>query len=71
MEESKYEELINELHCDLFHVMSEDVDDETGTTIEELILIRFLNRHPEILSVKNLSWFVSEFKGKCYSKDIK
>ena len=72
MEETKeFEELIIELHCDLFHVMSEYVDDETGATVEEIILINFLNRHPKILAEKNLSWFVNNFIGKCYTENVK
>jgi len=63
-------ELINELHCDLFNVMSDDLDDETGAALEEVILIKFLGRHPEILAEKNLSWFVNEFMGKNYLEDV-
>jgi len=71
MNEEEYDELIKEFHCDLFHVMSDDLDDDTGAALEEIILIKFLNRHPEILAEKNLSWFVNTFMGQCYKKDIK
>ena len=71
MSEEEFRELMVELQCDLFHVMSDDLDDDTRAPLESIILIKFLNRHPKILAEKSLRWFVDEFMGKCYLEDIK
>ena len=55
----------------LFHVMSDDIDDETGAKCEELILIQMLNSYPEVLKHKPLSYWVEHNIGRCYSADVK
>jgi len=69
MNEEVFEEHIIELHQDFF-VMSE-YKDERGAKVEEVILIKFLAKYPEMLAMKPLKWFVDEFIGKCYSEDVK
>ena len=45
----------------LYHVMDSDVDEETGASLEELILVRMIASTPKCLSYKPLKWFIEEF----------
>jgi len=55
----------------MFHVMSDDIDSETGAKLEEVILLQHLAAEPSILKYKSLKQFVEENTGKCYSADVK
>jgi hypothetical protein len=55
----------------LFHVMSGDKDDETGASLEEIILIQHLAARPEVLKHKPLKEWVDEIVGKCHLEAIK
>lgn len=54
--------LHQELMCSLFHVMPDDIDDETGAKLEEVILIKFLAQHPGVLKHKPLYWWIENLK---------
>lgn len=45
----------------LFHVDKDDIDDETGGKLEEVILIRMISYHPDCLKHKPLSWFIETY----------
>lgn len=60
-----------DLPCALFHVMSDDIDNETGAKLEERILVEMIAANPGVLKFHPLSWWVENHTGKCYSKDIK
>jgi hypothetical protein len=65
------EELVNDwLHCGLFHVMSDDKD-ENGVSIEELQVANFVASNPWVLTFKSLREWVDAYCGKCYAADIK
>lgn len=55
----------------MFHVLSDDIDSETGAKLEEVILLQHLAADPSILKYKSLKQFVEENTGKCYSADVK
>lgn len=54
----------------LFHVMSDDKD-ENGASLEEVILIQHLAAKPEMLQYKPLKQWVDEVVGKCWKEDVK
>ena len=54
----------------LFHVMSDDIDDETGAKLEEVILVQALAANPGALKHHPLSYWVKNNMGKCYSDDV-
>lgn len=45
----------------LFHVKTTDIDKETGARLDEIMLLEILYKHPNLLSVKPFSWFISHF----------
>jgi len=53
-----------------FHVMSDDLDTETGAKLEEVILVQLLANHPKMLKYKPLKQWVEENVGKCFLSDI-
>jgi len=59
------------LHQSLFHVLSDDIDDETGAKCEEVILVQHLAANPEILKHKPLKQWVDEIVGKCCLEKVK
>jgi len=48
----------------LFHVMPTDIDDETGVTLEEAILVKLIAGNLECLKHKSLKWFVNTYLTK-------
>ena len=60
--QEQFDEFIGEtIPQQLFHVMSTDIDDETGVRCDEIILLSLLHQNPEVLRYKNLAWFVEYF----------
>lgn len=55
----------------MFHVLSDDLDDETGAKLEEVILVQMLASTPKMLKHKPLKQWVEENVGTCYSADVK
>ena len=63
--EEQFEEFVGEiLPQQLFHVMSTDIDDETGAKCEDIILLQMLGSCPEALRYKSLRWFIDYFNLK-------
>lgn len=63
----QFEEFVDEIIPQhLFHVTPNDIDDETGVRLDELILIGLLNQNPEALRHRNLAWFVEHFITNAY-----
>lgn len=61
MELERFNELVyEELASDFFHISNSDLD-ENNIHLTDSILLNFLNRHPEVLKVKSLTWFVDTF----------
>jgi len=54
-----------------FHVMSDDIDSETGAKVEEQLLVEMLAACPGALKYRPFSEWVKEYTGNCYSADIK
>jgi translation elongation factor EF-4 len=71
MTEEEFEEFNESLSQSLFHVLSDDIDDETGASLEEVILVQHLASNPKALARKPLKQWVEEFVGKCYLEDLK
>ena len=71
-EEEKLEldEFESILSQQLFHVLSDDVDDESEAKLEEVILVQLLAGHPKVLKYKPLKQWVEENVGTCYSADV-
>ena len=62
MTTEQFEELTGEIiPQQLFHVMSTDIDDETGASLEEVILVGIIAAHPECLKHKPLKWFINTY----------
>ena len=59
-----------DLPCALFHVMSDDIDSETGGKLEEVLLIKMLSENLGALKHKPLSYWVENNIGKCYTADV-
>lgn len=60
--QTEFQEFIGEtIPQQLFHVMPEDIDDETGVRCDEIILFRLLSQNPQALKHRPLSWFVEQF----------
>ena len=71
MTDEEFDEFNESLAQSMFHVLSDDIDDETGASLEEVILIRHLASNPKALTRKPLKQWVEEFVGKCYLEDLK
>lgn len=69
-EKIEYDEFYELLAQQMFHVMSDDLDDETGAKLEEVILVQLLANHPRMLKYKPLKQWVEENVGTCYSADV-
>lgn len=62
MTQDQFNEFITEtIPCELFHIYPTDLDNKTGTRLDELILLKCLNDNPSVLRYKNLKWFVDYF----------
>jgi len=62
MTKEQFNQIVDEdIPCSLFHVSSTDIDSETGAALDEIILLGYLHRNPELLQFRNLSWFVKFF----------
>lgn len=62
MTETQFEEFVDEIiPQQLFHVSPDDIDDETGCKLEEVILIRLIAQHIHCLKYKPLQWFINKF----------
>lgn len=71
MTKEEFEEFENvDLPCALFHVMSDDVNSETGAKCEEQILIEMLAANPGALKYKSLKRWVDEIVGTNFLKDV-
>jgi len=67
LDKFEYENLAQQL----FHVMSDDIDDETGKPLEEVILMRMLDANPEVLKHRPMSYWTKKYIGQCYLTDVK
>jgi len=62
MTQEQFEEFVGEIiPQQLFHVSPDDIDDETGCKLEEVILIRLITQHIQCLKYKPLNWYVKTF----------
>jgi len=68
MTEEEIDQFETDLECALFHVMSDDKHDDSGASLEEVILIRLLAINPKVLAHKPLKYWVDRVVGKCYKK---
>jgi len=50
-----------ELASSFFHVMPKDRHDNGGGWVEEVYLVEFLARYPQMLGIKPLSWFIRRY----------
>ena len=72
MTKEQFEQFEQEdLPCALFHVMSDDINSETGAKCEEQILVEMLAANPWALAHKPLKYWVDSTVGKCYKDDVK
>jgi len=71
MTDEEFDEFNESLAQSLFHVLSDDIDDETGASSEEVILVQHLASNPKVLAKKPLKQWVDECVGKCYLEDLK
>jgi translation elongation factor EF-4 len=71
MTDEEFEEFNQSLAESLFHVLSDDIDDETGASLEEVILLQHLASNPKALGRKSIKQWVDECVGKCYLEDLK
>jgi len=62
MTTEEYNEFIYEtIPCALFHVDHDDIDDDTGGSLGEVILVRLIAAHPGCLAFNDLDWYVDKF----------
>jgi hypothetical protein len=60
--QEQFDEYVNEvIPQSLFHVMSTDIDDESGAPLDQVILVQSIAAHPEVLKFKSLQWFMTHF----------
>ena len=60
--QEQFREFVDEtIPSALFHVETKDIDDETGASAEDMILLRLLSKYPEALKFKPLRWFIGYF----------
>lgn len=58
----QFDEFVNEvIPQQLFHVTSEDIDPETGASLEEVILIGLIAQNMECLKHRPLMWYIEHF----------
>ena len=62
MNEQEFEEWVVEVHCDLFHVMPTDLDDDHGVRIDQLSVLKMINSHPQVLKHKTLKQLLEQFE---------
>ena len=70
MNQEQIDDFEQSLQESLFHVMSDDKD-ENGASVEEVILIQHLAARPKMLQHKPLKQWVNDVVGKCWSEDVK
>jgi len=62
MTEEDFNEFINEIiPQQLFHVEPQDIDDESGAKLDEVILVSLIANRPSCLKHKPLQWFIDYF----------
>lgn len=62
MTQNQFDEFVDQtLPCILFHVGYEDIHDETGAKLDEVILVQALAEYLWVLKFKPLQWFVDRF----------
>jgi len=62
MDEQRFIELIHEIiPQQLYHVDSQDLDDEGGGKLDETILVGLIAQDPSCLKHKPLQWFLDQF----------
>jgi len=62
MTTEEYNEFIYEtIPCALFHVDHDDIDDDTGGSLGEVILVKLIAAHPGCLAFNDLDWYVDKF----------
>ena len=53
--------IYEDLPSALFHVTPTDIDDESGGSLEEVILIKMLAHNPGVLKHKPLQWWIDHY----------
>lgn len=62
MSKEEFDEFIHEvIPQQLFHVEPMDIDDETGGSLQEVILVGLIANRPSCLKYKSLQWFLDYF----------
>jgi hypothetical protein len=61
MNEQQFEDWVNTVHCDLFHVLKTDLDDKHGVRCDQLIVINNINENPGVLRHKTLKELLDMF----------
>jgi hypothetical protein len=59
--EEYYEFVDVTIPCALFHVDHDDIDDDTGGKLEEVILVRLIAKNPGCLAYNDLAWYFDKF----------
>lgn len=49
MTQQDFEDWVINVHCQLYHVMSTDLDDEYGVSLDELIILEEISKNPGVL----------------------
>jgi len=62
MNKEQFEDWVNKVHCDLFHVVKTDLDDTHGVRCDQIIVIRRINENPEVLKHKSLRELLEIFE---------
>jgi len=60
-----------DMPCAFFHVMSDDIDEETGLPLEQIILDRMLKGNPGVLEYQPREYWEKMYIGTCYLADVK
>lgn len=62
MTEQEFENFISEdIPSALFHVEITDLDDESGASLDQVILVKMLAENPSALARKSIEWFCDYF----------
>ena len=62
MTQEEFNEFIDvTIPCGLFHVSPDDIDDKTGASCEEVILVQLIAENIRCLKHKPLNWYIKTF----------
>lgn len=71
MDENELDDFVLNMHQQFFHVLSDDIDSQTGAKLEEVMLVQMLAACPGALKHKPLKQWVDENIGRNFLADIK